>query len=100
MEKDMTVGKPASVIISFTIPILIGNIFQQFYNMADAIIVGRCVGNRALAAVGSTGTFMFLIYGLVTGMTVGFTVSTAQRFGAGDMDGMRKSVASAIKLAA
>lgn len=47
MEKDMTVGKPASVIISFTIPILIGNIFQQFYNMADAIIVGRCVGNRA-----------------------------------------------------
>lgn len=100
MEKDMTVGKPASVIISFTIPILIGNIFQQFYNMADAIIVGRCVGNKALAAVGSTGTFMFLIYGLVTGMTVGFTVSTAQRFGAGDMDGMRKSVASAIKLAA
>lgn len=100
MEKDMTVGKPASVIINFTIPILIGNIFQQFYNMADAIIVGRCVGNRALAAVGSTGTFMFLIYGLVTGMTVGFTVSTAQRFGAGDMDGMRKSVASAIKLAA
>ncbi|MDD6235471.1 MAG: MATE family efflux transporter [Lachnospiraceae bacterium] len=100
MEKDMTVGKPASVIINFTIPILIGNVFQQFYNMADAIIVGRCVGNRALAAVGSTGTFMFLIYGLVTGMTVGFTVSTAQRFGAGDMDGMRKSVASAIKLAA
>ncbi len=100
MEKDMTVGKPATVIINFTIPILIGNIFQQFYNMADAIIVGRCVGNRALAAVGSTGTFMFLIYGLVTGMTVGFTVSTAQRFGAGDMDGMRKSVASAIKLAA
>lgn len=100
MEKDMTVGKPVSVIINFTIPILIGNIFQQFYNMADAIIVGRCVGNRALAAVGSTGTFMFLIYGLVTGMTVGFTVSTAQRFGAGDMDGMRKSVASAIKLAA
>ena len=100
MEKDMTVGKPASVIINFTIPILIGNIFQQFYNMADAIIVGRCVGNKALAAVGSTGTFMFLIYGLVTGMTVGFTVSTAQRFGAGDMDGMRKSVASAIKLAA
>lgn len=100
MEKDMTVGKPASVIINFTIPILIGNVFQQFYNMADAIIVGRCVGNRALAAVGSTGTLMFLIYGLVTGMTVGFTVSTAQRFGAGDMDGMRKSVASAIKLAA
>lgn len=100
MEKDMTVGKPASVIINFTIPILIGNVFQQFYNMADAIIVGRCVGNKALAAVGSTGTFMFLIYGLVTGMTVGFTVSTAQRFGAGDMDGMRKSVASAVRLAA
>ena len=100
MEKDMTVGKPSSVIGSFTIPIIIGNVFQQLYNMADAIIVGRCIGKGALAAVGSTGTFMFLIYGLVTGMTVGFTVITAQRFGAGDMDGMRKSVASAIRLAA
>ena len=98
MEKDMTVGKPASVIISFTIPILIGNIFQQFYNMADAIIVGRCVGNRALAAVGSTGTFMFLIYGLVTGMTVGFTESTAQRFGAGEMDGIVTALMTAVTM--
>lgn len=63
--------------------------------MADAVIVGKFVGNKALAAVGSTGTIMFLIYGFVVGMTAGFTVLTAQKFGAGDMKGMRKTVAGA-----
>ena len=62
MEQDMTQGKPLSIILKFTLPLLVGNIFQQFYNMADTIIVGRFVG--ALAAVGSTGTVMFLIIGL------------------------------------
>ena len=65
------------------------------YNMADAVIVGKFVGTKALAAVGSTGTIMFLIWGFVAGMTAGFTVLTAQKFGAGDMDGMRKTVAGA-----
>ena len=83
------------IILSFTLPIFIGNVFQQFYNMADAVIVGKFVGNKALAAVGSTGTIMFLIYGFVVGMTAGFTVLTAQKFGAGDMKGMRKTVAGA-----
>ena len=83
------------IILSFTIPIFIGNVFQQFYNMADAVIVGKFVGTKALAAVGSTGTIMFLIYGFVVGMTAGFTVLTAQKFGAGDMDAMRKTVAGA-----
>ena len=95
VQRDMTVGKPMKVIINFTLPIFIGNVFQQFYNMADAVIVGKFVGNKALAAVGSTGTIMFLIYGFVVGMTAGFTVLTAQKFGAGDMKGMRKTVAGA-----
>ena len=95
VQHDMTSGNPMRIILSFTIPIFIGNVFQQFYNMADAVIVGKFVGTKALAAVGSTGTIMFLIYGFVVGMTAGFTVLTAQKFGAGDMDAMRKTVAGA-----
>ena len=79
-------------------PLLLGNIFQQLYNMADTIIVGRFVGQDALAAVGSTGTIMFLIIGLVSGLASGFTVMTAQRFGAKDVDGTRRSVSNAIVL--
>lgn len=94
-QNDMAVGNPMKIILGFTLPIFIGNVFQQFYNMADAVIVGKFVGNKALAAVGSTGTIMFLIYGFVVGMTAGFTVLTAQKFGAGDMKGMRKTVAGA-----
>ena len=94
-QNDMTVGSPMKIILSFTLPIFLGNVFQQFYNMADAVIVGKFVGNKALAAVGSTGTIMFLIYGFVVGMTAGFTVLTAQKFGAGDMEGMRKTVVGA-----
>ena len=97
-QNDMTVGNPMKIIFGFTLPIFIGNVFQQFYNMADAVIVGKFVGNKALAAVGSTGTIMFLIYGFVVGMTAGFTVLTAQKFGAGDMKGMRKTVAGAVIL--
>lgn len=95
VQLDMTKGSPMKIIFHFTLPIFIGNVFQQFYNMADAVIVGKFVGNQALAAVGSTGTIMFLIYGFVVGMTAGFTVLTAQKFGAGDMPAMRRSVAGA-----
>ena len=95
VQQDMTSGKPMKFIINFTLPIFIGNVFQQFYNMADAVIVGKFVGTGALAAVGSTGTIMFLIYGFVVGMTAGFTVLTAQKFGAGDMHAMRRTVAGA-----
>ena len=98
VQQDMTSGSPMKIILSFTLPIFIGNVFQQFYNMADAVIVGKFVGTGALAAVGSTGTIMFLIYGFVVGMTAGFTVLTAQKFGAGDMDAMRKTVAGAALL--
>lgn len=91
----MTSGNPMKIIFDFTLPIFIGNVFQQFYNMADAVIVGKFVGTKALAAVGSTGTIMFLIYGFVVGMTAGFTVLTAQKFGAGDMPSMRRTVAGA-----
>lgn len=98
MELDMTKGSPSGLIAKFIIPIIIGNIFQQLYSMVDTIIVGRFVGVEALAAVGSTGSVTFLILGFTQGLTTGFTVMTAQRFGAGDREGMKKSIASAAIL--
>ena len=86
------------LITKFIIPIIIGNIFQQLYSMVDTIIVGRFVGVDALAAVGATGSVSFLILGFTQGLTTGFTVLTAQRFGAGDREGMRKSIGSAAIL--
>ena len=100
MERDMTVGSPGKMILQFTFPLFIGNVFQQLYNMADTIIVGKFVGANALAAVGSTGTIMFLIIGFLQGITAGFTVPTAQKFGAGDLKSMRKTVGSAVILSA
>ena len=94
----MTAGNPTKIILDFTFPIFIGNVFQQFYNMADTVIVGKFVGTKALAAVGSTGPIMFLILGFVLGMTAGFTVLTAQKFGAGDMKAMRQTVGGAAVL--
>ena len=83
MQTDLTKGSPLKVILKFVLPLFIGNVFQQFYNMVDTIIVGHYVGADALAAVGSTGSIMFLIFGLTTGLSVGFTVLTSQREGHG-----------------
>lgn len=94
----MTKGSPLRLISKFIIPLIIGNIFQQLYSMVDTIIVGRFVGVDALAAVGATGSICFLILGFTQGLTTGFTVLTAQRFGASDLDGMRKSIANAAIL--
>lgn len=98
MVRDMTTGNPVKLILSFSIPLLIGNIFQQFYNMVDAIIVGRFVGVQALAAVGATGSLAFLVIGFIFGLTSGFCVLVAQRFGAGDYKEMRHVVGMSLYL--
>ncbi len=100
MELDMTKGSPFKLIVKFIVPVLLGNIFQQLYNMVDTIIVGRCVGLDALAAVGATGTILFLILGFAMGLTTGFTVLISQRFGAGDRDGVKVAVYNAVFLSA
>lgn len=97
---DMTKGSIAKSLFSFTMPILIGNIFQQFYTIADTMIVGRTLGSKALAAVGSTGTISFLVLGMALGLASGFTVVTSQKFGAKDEKGMRMSVTNGIILIA
>ena len=88
MTNDMSRGNPARLIISFMLPVLAGNIFQQFYNVVDSVIVGQFLGVNALAAVGSTGSVVFLVWELVTGLTSGFSVILAQQFGAGDKKGL------------
>lgn len=96
MTRNMTAGSPAKLIVMFTLPLIIGNIFQQFYSMADTLIVGRTIGVNALAAVGCTGSITFFILGFVMGLTSGLTIITAQKFGASDLLGVRKSFAAGI----
>ncbi|MBD7913611.1 MATE family efflux transporter [Clostridium sp. Sa3CUN1] len=98
MTKDMTTGSPVKLILLFSIPLLIGNIFQQFYSMVDTIIVGRFIGVDALAAVGSTGSMSFLINGFVVGLTSGLSVLVSQKFGAKDEEGLKKATSSALVL--
>ena len=96
MESSMTKGRPLTLLLKFVLPIFLGFIFQQFYNMVDTVIVGRYVSPTALAAVGSTGTIMFLVIGLAIGMTTGFSVLTSQKFGAGKLEETKRSVANGI----
>ncbi len=89
MTNDMTQGKAMKLLVSFMLPVLAGNIFQQFYNVVDSVIVGQFLGEDALAAVGSTGSVVFLVWGLVSGLTSGFSVVIAQQFGAKNWKGMK-----------
>lgn len=98
--KNLTVGSPLKLIIEFAIPMLLGYLFQQFYNMVDTIVVGQCLGVTSLAAVGSTGSINFMINGFCIGVSSGFAIPVAQRFGAEDYKNMRKFVANSFWLAA
>ncbi len=100
MTTDLTKGNPIRLLIFFSLPLLAGNIFQQFYSMADAIIVGRFVGAKALAAVGCTGSINFFILGAAVGIAGGFCIIVSQRFGAKDEDGLRRAVAISVELSA
>lgn len=96
MTNDMTKGSPIKLIIQFMIPMCLGNIFQQFYNIADSIIAGQFLGVDALAAIGSTGSLIFLVTGWLNGLTSGFSVWVAQWFGARKADRMRHFIAMSI----
>ncbi len=93
---DMTVGNPAGHIIKFTLPLLLGNLFQQLYNMVDSIVVGNFVGADALAAVGSCGSMNFLFFSLSSGLAIGIGIIVAQFFGAGDEKNVRNTIANSI----
>lgn len=98
MTKDMTTGSPVKRILAFCVPLLIGNLFQQFYNLADSILVGRILGVNSFAAVGSTGALNFLVLGFALGICSGFAIPIAQSFGAGDEDEVRRRAGQLIWL--
>lgn len=99
MTKDMTNGSPMKLILGFSVPLLFGFLFQQFYNLVDTLIVGRFLGVDALAAVGATGSLNFLIIGFCMGVCNGFAIPLAHRFGAGDYKAMRAFMMNAVYLA-
>lgn len=90
--QDLTEGKPAKLIFSFATPMLIGNVFQQFYNITDSIIVGKFLGKEALAAVGASFPLIFLLISFIIGIASGSTILIAQYFGAKDIDKIRKTI--------
>lgn len=100
MATDLTRGSPFKQILYFSIPYLIGNLFQQFYNIADMVIVGRTISPDAYAAVGSTGSLVWFTVGAMQSLTVGFSTITARHVGADDKEGIKRSFAASIKLTA
>ena len=99
MVRNLTTGKPGKQILLFSLPILLGNLFQQLYSMVDTIIVGQFLGNESLAAVGTTGAVTFFILGFVNGTTTGLTIITAKRFGAGNHAGIKRSIFNCFQVA-
>ena len=97
--RDMTEGSPMRLILGFFVPMLFGLLFQQLYNMADTIIVGKCLGVQALAAVGSTGSINFMIIGFCLGVCSGFAIPVAQKFGEKNESALRRFVANSGWLA-
>ena len=98
MTKDMTQGSPLKLLLAFAVPLMLGSLFQQFYNLADTIIVGRFVGVEALAAVGSVGGLNYLVLGFVNGIACGFSIPISWAFGAKDYREMRRYTANAVWL--
>ena len=96
--QDMTVGKPLSCLIAFSVPLLIGNLAQQMYNTADSIIVGRYVGDSALAAVGTSGPILNLLLLLFMGISTGAGILVSQYFGAHRQEELETSVGTCLTL--
>ncbi len=93
---DMTVGSPVKHIIKFALPLLLGNLFQQLYNMVDSLVVGNFVGSDALAAVGTCGSTSFLFFSLSSGLAIGIGIIVAQYFGAKDYERVRMTIANSF----
>ena len=96
--KDMTVGKPLPLIISLALPLMVGNIFQQFYTVVDTMVVGKALGVDALAALGATDWLYWMVLGMVQGVTQGFGILMAREFGAKQFESLRKVVGNATTL--
>lgn len=97
-EADLTTGNPFRVLFKFAVPVILGNLFQLFYTLADSVVVGKTLGANSLAAVGSTSIIVYFVFCFINGFTGGFGICLGQRFGAKDEEGMRKSIAASTVL--
>ena len=97
--KSMTQGRPGKLIITFAIPLVFANVFQQLYTVINAMIVGKVMGVTALAALGVCEWYYWLIMGIIQGVSQGFAILMAQKFGANDSEGLRKAVGNSVVLA-
>ena len=98
--QDMTSGSPGRLIILFAIPLMLGNICQQLYTMVDTMVVGQVAGVEALAALGAVDFLMWVVTGISTGLTQGFSIQLSQYYGAKDFENLRKSLAHSYRLTA
>lgn len=98
--KDMTTGKPLPLIVSFALPLMVGNIFQQLYTVVDTMVVGKALGVDALAALGATDWLYWMWLGMIQGVTQGFGVLMAREFGAKQFESLRSVVGSSTSLSA
>lgn len=98
--KDLTNGKPLKLIAAFALPILLGNVFQQVYSLTDTIIIGKALGNEAIAAVGSTASVVSLMFSIINGLVTGFAIIVSKNFGAGRHDEMRRTIARMLTFSA
>ena len=98
--KDMTIGSPARLLLTFSMPLMLGNLFQQLYTFVDALIVGQCVSAHALAALGATEWLTFIMFGVISGMTQGCSVVIARFFGEKRIELLKKAVYACLWLAA
>ncbi len=96
--KDMTTGRPLPLIISFALPLMVGNVFQQMYTVVDTMVVGKALGVDALAALGATDWLYWMWLGMIQGVTQGFGILMAREFGASQHENLRSVVGSAVTL--
>ena len=96
--KDMTTGRPLSLLVRFALPLMVGNVFQQLYTVVDTMVVGKALGVGALAALGASDWLNWMMLGMIQGLTQGFAVLMAQAFGAKDRDGLRKTLGNSLVL--
>ncbi len=96
--RQMTKGQPASLIFTFALPLMIGNVFQQLYTVVDTMVVGKALGVHALAALGAADWMNWMMLGIIQGLTQGFGILMAQHFGAGRAEELRQSVGSSVLL--
>ena len=96
--RDMTQGKPGRLILGFALPLMLGNICQQLYTMVDTAVVGNVLGVKALAAIGATDWLNWMVLGILTGFTQGFSILISHRYGAKDNEGLKRSVTLSVLL--